>query len=81
MVKIKNKNKHMLKVEETHNEELEHLMHRLYVLQDMKMDDVCRYLNLPRKTFIKWMKEAHIFSHRLKTLEDALREDLEEEGE
>ena len=74
MVEIKNKTKAMLQLEEKFNLPFEALLYKLYVVDDMKQEDMSKFLNIPRKTLIIWLRKAKIYSHKLKSLEKYLDE-------
>ena len=74
MIEIKNKTKAMLQLEEKFNLPFEALLYKLYVVDDMKQEDMSKFLNIPRKTLIIWLRKAKIHSHKLKSLEKYLDE-------
>lgn len=79
MVEIKRKTELMLALEVEHSMKIEALLHKLYVLDDMKMNDVCAILNIPRKTLIEWMKKCNLFSHQLTSIQRCVKNDTKQE--
>lgn len=65
MKKIKNKSERMLKVEKEFGEEIEELLRRLYVDEDLNFRQIADKLKIHYTIVSKWMRYASISSKKI----------------
>ena len=68
MKKIQCKSDKMLFVENKTNENIEELLRKMYVDQNMDIYAMCQELGISYVTTLRWLEKAGIYSRRLNTL-------------
>ena len=65
MKKIEKKTKKMLEIERLFGEEVEEVIRKLYVDDNVSLLDMCDILSISNLALLSWLKQAGIYSRKL----------------